>query len=49
MFGIVEDPQYQKSDESQAAIAFMQNEGIIVRPISAMPELAAEAAKALRM
>ena len=49
LYGIVENPKYCQREESQAALAFMESKGVIVRPVSAMPDLAATAAAELRL
>jgi hypothetical protein len=49
LYGIVENPKYCQSEPSQAALAFMESKSVIVKPISAMAELAATAAAELRL
>lgn len=49
LYGIVENPKYRQSEEGQAALAFMESKGVIVRPVSEMPQLAATAAVELRV
>jgi len=49
LFGIVEDPKYCQNEASVAAMEFMQSKGIVVRPVSAMMEIAANAAAELRL
>ncbi len=47
LYGIVENPKYWEREEGQAALAFMESKGVIVKPVSAMAELAATAAAEL--
>jgi len=49
LYGIVENPKYCQSEPSRAALAFMESKGVIVKPVSAMAELAATAAAELRL
>ncbi len=48
MFGIVEDLKFHESENSQAAMTFMIGEGMKVRSVASMANVAAEAASALR-
>lgn len=49
LYGIVEDSKYCQSEASHAALAFMESKGVKVRPVSSMPEIAANAAAELRL
>ncbi len=49
MFAVIEEARFQKGETAKAAITWMEDAGIRVEPISAMPALAADAREALRL
>jgi hypothetical protein len=49
LFGIVEDAKFCQNEASVAAMEFMQSKGVIVRPVSSIMEIAANAAAELRV